>query len=77
MMKKLLDIFLKYKSVSGTMKYLEKEYTILCISRENVIPMISVEVSNLNGSYTERGLASSPKANSFIAARLVNVNEMI
>jgi len=77
MMKKQLYIFLKYKPVSGTLKYLEKEHTILCISRENVIPMIPVEVSNLNRSYTERGPASSPEANSFITARLVDVNEMI
>jgi len=77
MMKKLLNIFLKYKPVSGTLKYLEKEHTILCISRKNVIPMIPVEASNLNGSYTERGPASSPETDSFIAAGLIDVNEMI
>jgi hypothetical protein len=54
-MKKLLDIFFKYKPLSGTLKYLVKKHTILCISRENVIPMIPVEVSNLHGSHTERG----------------------
>jgi len=77
MMKKLLDIFLKHKPVSGTLKYLEKQYTILCISRKNVIPMIPMEASNLYGSYTKRGPVSSPKADSFIAAGLVDVNEMI
>jgi hypothetical protein len=77
MMKKLLDIFLKYKPVSSTLKYLEKDHTLLCISRENVISLIPVEASNLYGGYTKRRPPSSPKAYSFIAAGLVDVNEII
>jgi hypothetical protein len=77
MMKKLLDIFLKYKPVGDPLKYLRKQYTILRISWENIISLIPVEASNLYRSYIKRGPASSPEADSFITAGLVNINEMI
>ena len=47
------------------------------LNRQGKWAFYPVKASNLYRSYTERRLASSPKADPFVAPRLVDVNEII
>jgi hypothetical protein len=75
--KKLLYKVLIHDTISSSLKYLREKHAILSVCWKNMIPTIAMESSNLNRRYAKGSPASSPKTDSFIAARLVNVNEMV
>jgi hypothetical protein len=67
MVEKLFDEVLVHNTVSGSLEHLGKKDAILRICRENVIPTIPVETSDLHRCYAEGRPASAPEADPFIA----------
>ena len=77
MMKKLFDEILVYNTISSFLEYLGKENAILRIRRENVIPTVPMETSDLHRCYAKGRPVGTPVANPLITSGLVNVNEII
>ena len=77
MMEKLFNEILVHNTISSSLEYSGKEDAILRIRRENVIPTVPVETSNLHRCYAKGRPASTPVANPLITPGLVDVNGMI
>jgi hypothetical protein len=75
--KKLLYVILKYGTICGSLEDTCEDNTVLCIRRQNLISLLTLELRNLGWSYTKRSPTSASKSNAFITARLIHENVLL
>lgn len=77
MMKKLLDEVFIHIAVCGTLEHSREQYTLLCVSWQDLVSIPTVKASDLHRSHTKRRPTGSSKADSLIASGFVYVDKMV
>jgi hypothetical protein len=73
----LLDEILKDGAIYRSLKHACEDDAILCICWQYLISVLTLELGNLGWSHTKRRLTRPPKPNTLVAARLIQVHEVI
>lgn len=73
-MEQLLYKVLEHLTIYQTLEDFREQYPVLSVYKQNLVPIVLIEIGDLYRCYSKQRLACAPKADTLITSRLIYIN---